>query len=51
MQCVSDAEHRASLRKLGLRRSKDFRWRPAAEATLEIYRQAIAGVAPGDTAP
>ena len=47
VRCVSDSDHRDSLRKLGRRRSEDFRWRQAAEKTLEIYRQAIEGEAPG----
>ncbi len=47
VRCVSDADHRKSLAKLGRRRSEDFRWRQAAEKTLEIYRQAIEGEAPG----
>ncbi len=47
VQGVSDADHREALRKLGRRRAQDFHWRQAAEKTLEIYRQAIAGEAPG----
>ncbi len=46
-QCLSDEEHRQSLSKLGLRRSQDFRWDQAAAKTLEIYRDAITGAAPG----
>ena len=44
VRLVSDSDHRKSLRKLGRRRSEDFRWRQAAEKTFEIYRQAL-----GDT--
>ena len=47
VQGVCDADHREALRKLGRRRAQDFRWRQAAEKTLEIYRQAIAGEALG----
>ncbi len=47
VQGVSDADHREALSKLGRRRAQDFQWRQAAEKTLEIYRQAIAGEAPG----
>jgi alpha-1,3-rhamnosyl/mannosyltransferase len=39
--CMADADHRAALAKLGLRRSQDFRWDRAAEKTLEIYLGAI----------
>ena len=46
VQGVSDADHREALSKLGRRRAQDFHWRRAAEKTLEIYRQAIAGEAP-----
>ncbi len=41
VRAVSDADHRKSLRKLGQRRAEDFRWRQAAEKTLDIYLQAI----------
>ncbi|MEM7354881.1 MAG: glycosyltransferase family 1 protein, partial [Acidobacteriota bacterium] len=47
VRMVQDADHRKSLRKLGQRRAEDFHWRQAAEKTLEIYHQAIDGVAPG----
>lgn len=46
VHCVCDADHRGSLRKLGLRRAQDFSWRRAAEQTLEIYRQVLAGDQP-----
>lgn len=46
VRSVSDSDHRKSLRKLGQRRSEDFRWRQAAEKTFEIYQQAV-GAAPG----
>ncbi len=46
VRVVSDADHRKSLRKLGSRRADDFRWRQAAEKTLEIYHQAITGAPP-----
>ena len=46
VRIVSDADHRKSLRKLGSRRADEFRWRKAAEKTLEIYQQAIAGTPP-----
>jgi glycosyltransferase involved in cell wall biosynthesis len=42
-QCLSDADHRASLSKLGLRRARDFRWDKAAASTLDIYRQVLTG--------
>ena len=41
VRSVSDADHRKSLRKLGLRRAQDFRWRHAAEQTFEIYARAM----------
>ena len=44
-QCMGDAEHRASLAKLGLRRADDFSWRRTAERTLEIYERTIAAAA------
>ncbi len=47
VRCVSDSDHRRSLRKLGGRRSEDFRWRQAAEQTLDIYHQTLAGKEPG----
>lgn len=43
VQCVRDEEHRSSLRKLGLRRSQDFRCDNAARNTLEIYHEVITG--------
>ena len=43
VQCVSDEDHRASLSKLGLRRSQDFRWDYVAQQTLEIYRTVLEG--------
>ncbi|MEM7584808.1 MAG: glycosyltransferase family 1 protein [Acidobacteriota bacterium] len=45
VRLVSDDDHRKALRKVGQRRSEEFRWRRAAEQTLEIYRQAITGSA------
>lgn len=50
VQCVADDDHRASLRKLGLRRSQDFRWHRAAEETLAVYRSVLDGAAPGEKA-
>jgi glycosyltransferase involved in cell wall biosynthesis len=46
--CMSDADHRNSLAKLGLRRAEDFRWSQTARKTLEIYISAIQsrGLAP-----
>lgn len=41
--CMADDEHRAALAKLGLRRSKDFRWRRTAEKTLEAYMSVLRG--------
>ncbi|MEM8963953.1 MAG: glycosyltransferase family 1 protein [Acidobacteriota bacterium] len=46
VQCLNDKEHTASLAKLGLRRSQDFRWPKAAEQTLEIYRRVLADATP-----
>lgn len=43
VRCLCDADHRDSLRKLGRRRAQDFHWRRAAEKTLAVYRQVIAG--------
>ena len=43
---VSDGDHRASLKKLGLRRSQDFRWDRAAHQTLATYHQALEGAEP-----
>ncbi len=43
VRCVCDADHRSSLRKLGLRRAQDFSWRKAAEQTLDIYHQVLEG--------
>jgi glycosyltransferase involved in cell wall biosynthesis len=39
--CMSDPSHRASLTKLGLRRSRDFDWTRTAEQTLDVYRQVL----------
>src|SRR5579864_2238290 len=36
-QCVSDADHRAALARLGLRRAQDFRWERTAAKTLGVY--------------
>lgn len=46
--CMSDADHRNSLAKLGLRRAEDFRWSQTARRTLEVYISAIQskGLAP-----
>ncbi|MCB1057776.1 MAG: glycosyltransferase family 4 protein [Acidobacteria bacterium] len=41
--CMGDEEHRAALAKLGLRRSKDFRWQRTAERTLEVYQSVLGG--------
>ncbi|MEM1204566.1 MAG: glycosyltransferase family 1 protein [Acidobacteriota bacterium] len=41
VQCMSDKDHRDSLRKVGRRRAGDFSWRRAAERTLRIYRSAL----------
>ncbi|RMH20417.1 MAG: glycosyltransferase family 1 protein [Acidobacteria bacterium] len=48
VQCVSDEDHRASLRSLGLRRAREFRWQRAAEQTLAIYRRVLDGEAPAE---
>jgi glycosyltransferase involved in cell wall biosynthesis len=42
-QCMGDAEHRASLVRLGLRRAEDFRWEQSARKTLEVYLSALRG--------
>jgi alpha-1,3-rhamnosyl/mannosyltransferase len=44
-QCMADPEHRASLARLGLRRSESFQWRKTAERTLEIYHSAMGAFA------
>jgi glycosyltransferase involved in cell wall biosynthesis len=44
-QCMADPEHRASLARLGLRRSESFQWRKTAERTLEIYQGAMGAFA------
>jgi alpha-1,3-rhamnosyl/mannosyltransferase len=36
-QCMADAEHRAALVRLGLRRAKDFSWERTARKTLGLY--------------
>ena len=41
VRSVSDSDHRKSLRKLGQRRSEDFRWPQAAQKTHEIYLRAL----------
>jgi glycosyltransferase involved in cell wall biosynthesis len=46
VRCLSDADHRESLKKLGRRRAQDFHWKKAAEKTLAIYRQVIGAEAP-----
>lgn len=45
--CMGDAEHRASLVKLGLRRAEDFRWEQTARKTLDLY---LATLSPGKAA-
>ncbi|HSK77965.1 MAG TPA: glycosyltransferase family 1 protein [Thermoanaerobaculia bacterium] len=50
-RCMGDPEHRASLAKLGLRRSEDFRWDRAARKTLEIYLDVIEGREPAPWRP
>ncbi|HKV09253.1 MAG TPA: glycosyltransferase family 1 protein [Thermoanaerobaculia bacterium] len=50
-RCMGDSEHRASLAKLGLRRSEDFRWDRAAKKTLEIYLDVIEGREPAPSRP
>jgi glycosyltransferase involved in cell wall biosynthesis len=50
-RCMGDPEHRATLAKLGLRRSEDFRWDRAAKKTLEIYLAAIEGREPAPARP
>ncbi|HVT57225.1 MAG TPA: glycosyltransferase family 1 protein [Thermoanaerobaculia bacterium] len=42
-QCMGDAEHRAALARLGLRRAEDFRWEQTAKKTLEVYLSALRG--------
>ncbi len=41
IQCLTDEDHRASLRKLGLRRAHDFRWDRAAHQTLAVYESVL----------
>jgi alpha-1,3-rhamnosyl/mannosyltransferase len=36
-QSMSDADHRAALARLGLRRAQDFRWEQTAARTLGVY--------------
>jgi glycosyltransferase involved in cell wall biosynthesis len=36
-QCMADADHRAALARLGLRRAKDFSWERTARKTLGVY--------------
>jgi glycosyltransferase involved in cell wall biosynthesis len=36
-QCMTDADHRAALARLGLRRAKDFSWERTARKTLGVY--------------
>ena len=40
--CMTSTEHRDSLRRLGLHRSRDFDWRYTAESTLALYREVLA---------
>ncbi|HEX2224082.1 MAG TPA: glycosyltransferase family 1 protein [Thermoanaerobaculia bacterium] len=44
--CMTDAEHRNSLAKLGTRRADTFRWEQTARQTLEVYLAAVEGRAP-----
>jgi glycosyltransferase involved in cell wall biosynthesis len=46
VECLTDKDHQASLRKLGRRRALDFSWRRVAERTLETYRRALDAKAP-----
>ncbi|MDA8016207.1 MAG: glycosyltransferase family 4 protein [Thermoanaerobaculia bacterium] len=41
VKCLTNDDHRSSLARMGLRRSKDFSWRRAAEKTLAVYRQVL----------
>lgn len=49
--CMSDAEHRASLSRLGLKRAEKFRWDEAARRTLDIYTATIEGREPSFMKP
>ncbi len=40
-RCMADEEGRSALARLGARRAQDFRWRLAAERTLETYLRAL----------
>jgi glycosyltransferase involved in cell wall biosynthesis len=44
-QCMADADHRAALARLGLRRAEDFRWEQTARQTLGVYLSVL-GAAP-----
>lgn len=48
--CMGDAEHRASLARLGLRRAEDFRWETTARQTLDVYLAVIEGREPASAA-
>jgi alpha-1,3-rhamnosyl/mannosyltransferase len=45
-RCMSDAEHREALAKLGRQRAEGFHWRRTAERTLEVYLAALAARQP-----
>jgi glycosyltransferase involved in cell wall biosynthesis len=48
-QSMSDADHRAALARLGLRRAQDFRWEQTAARTLGVYLSTL-GLPPLPTA-
>ncbi|MDP9122667.1 MAG: glycosyltransferase family 4 protein [Acidobacteriota bacterium] len=50
-ECMGDPGHRQSLSQLGLRRAQDFRWERAAQATLDIYQEALAPREPARRTP
>ncbi len=39
--CMTDAEHRDALRKLGKRRAEDFSWQRTAELTRQTYQKVL----------
>jgi glycosyltransferase involved in cell wall biosynthesis len=47
LRCVTDAEYRESLARLGTRRAADFRWDRTAEKTREVYLSAVREKRPG----
>jgi glycosyltransferase involved in cell wall biosynthesis len=51
LRCVTDADYRDSLAKLGTRRAADFRWDRTAEKTREVYLGALRAKAAPKTAP